>query len=306
MSKKIPKKRGPKPKRHKSSQQIAKTAAQKKEARLSAPVPKGKKRAATTGRIAERRVQAEMAKKDKKAALDVETKRVLKEVLKPLAKEINHRIKQASQLDDKADDHRLSAALQLEAARRQCKDTKISFEKWCEKNVEKSFIEIRQLIAVAKAPDPTKAIAYMRAGAAQRNRDLRKRQKVSRDITAPASRAESAWEAAEALVSSLPDEQQVSLMQARAGDIGMAVVSETEKNILTRLQKEYDEKAWHITHEEVYKMFLSLTAKDKLILVKEITEHLGGEFTHDFNTDDPGIPEKMRRDKGNGPRTAKV
>ena len=206
MSKKAPKKRGPKPKRHKNPQQRGKTVAQQKEAKLNAAVPKGKKRAATVGRIAERRAQAEMAALDKKATVTAETRRVRKEVLKPLAKEINHRIKQAGELDGKADDHRLSAALQLEAARRQCKEAKINFERWCDQNIKKSYDEIRKLIAVARAPEPAKALADMRAGAAARNRDLRKRQSVSRDATAPASKAESAWEAAEALVSSLPDE----------------------------------------------------------------------------------------------------
>lgn len=300
-AKKIAKKRGPKPKRHKSPQQIGKAVAQKKDAKLNVAVPKGKKRAATAGRIAERRDQAEMAKLDKKA----ESKRILKEVLKPLAKEINHRIKQAGELDGKADDHRLAAALQLEAARRQCKEARIKFERWCEKNVEKSYDEIKKLVLVARAPEPAKALADMRSSAATRNRDMRKRQKVSRDVTAPASRAETPWEAADALVSSLPDKEQVNLMSQRAHDIGMALVSETDHNRL-RVIDQSDSHPEMVTREEVYRMFLSLKAKDQLALVEEMAKHIGGEFKHDFDADDPGIPASMRRGNDDGKPTANV
>lgn len=301
--KKVAKKRGPKPKRHKTPMQTGCAKSEKEHARLNATVPKGKKRAATIGRIAERKAQAEMAKLDKKTAETAETKKVL-DTLKPIAKEINVRFQKAGELDGKADDHRLAAALQLESARRQCKDAKIGFEKWCEKNVDKSYDEVRKLVAIAKAPEPTKAFADMRAGAAERNRAMRKRQKVSRDATAPASKAESAWEAADALVESLPDKEALSLITARASPLGMAVVSETEKNILDRIRHDNEEKTWNVTREEVYRMFLSLKAKEKLALVEEMAKHVGGEFKHDFNADDPGIPEGMRRGKGNGKRTA--
>ena len=304
MSKKTPKKSGPKKKGHKTPTQTGRARAGKEQAREVAHIPKGEKRSAIAERVAERKAQAEVAKLDKVAATDTETKRVLREVLKPLAKEINHRIKQAGQLDDKADDHRLAAALQLKSAHRRCKEVKINFEKWCEENVEKSYDEVRRLITVAKAPEPAKALADMRAGTAERNSAMRKRQRVSRDVTAPASRSETAWEAADALVSSLPDKEQVSLMQTRAKDVGMALVSETDCNRLQAIDQSEDHPE-AVTLEEVYKMFLSLKAKDKLALIERAAEHVGGEFKHDFNEGDPGVPAKMRKD-GNGRRAASV
>ncbi len=55
--KKTPKKMGPKPKRHKTPMQTGRAKSEKEHAKLNANVPKGKKRAATTGRIAERKAQ---------------------------------------------------------------------------------------------------------------------------------------------------------------------------------------------------------------------------------------------------------
>ena len=306
MAKKMPKKRGPKKKGHKTLIQTGRTRAAKKQASEVADVPEGKKR----GAIAERRKQAEAEKLEKIAAMDSKTIEVLG-ILEPIAKEINHRFSQASQLDGKADDHRLAAALQLEAARRQCKEVKINFQKWCEENVKKSYDEVRKLVAVARQPEPAKALADLRAGAASRNRDMRKRQQESRghrdspvvwSTSGPAAKAESAQEAAGALLASLPDNQQVSLMSQRAHDIGMALVSSTDRNRLAQLDRDEPADSF-ATPEEVYKGFLSLKAKDKLKFVEQVVEHVGGEFKHDFNT---GVPEKMRRAKGNDRHTASV
>ena len=105
-------------------------------------------------------------------------------------------------------------------------------------------------------------------------------------------------------MSSLPDKEQVSLMQTRAKDVGMALVSETDCNRLQAIDQSEDHPE-AVTLEEVYKMFLSLKAKDKLALIERAAEHVGGEFKHDFNEGDPGVPAKMRKD-GNGRRAASV
>ena len=285
MTKKTPKKRGPKKKGHKTPTQTGRTRAGKKQASEVAHVPEGRKR----GAIAERRKQAEAEKLEKIAAMDSKTIEVLG-ILEPIAKEINHRFSQASQLDGKADDHRLAAALQLEAAHRQCKEVKINFQEWCEENVKKSYDEVRKLVAVARQPEPAKALADLRAGAASRNRDMRKRQNASRDAGASAP-TEAPWEAADALLASLPDNQQVSLMSQRAHDIGMALVSGTDRNRLVQLDRDEPADSF-ATSEEVYKGFLSLKAKDKLKFVEQVVEHVGGEFKHDLDT---GVPASMRR-----------
>ncbi len=276
---------------HKTARQTKSTAGDyKARNEIAKKAPMGKK----MGAIAERRDQAEMAKKDKKAATDTEAKEVLK-TLKPVAEEINAKFKLAQKYEGKAGDHRLSAALLLESARRRCKEAKVSFAKWCEEHVEQSYEEVRKLVAIASAPEPAKALADMRAGAAARNRQMRKRQKVSRDATAPAAKAESAWEAADALVESLTDKEALSLIEARAGPLGMAVVSETQKNILTKLLQGNEEKNWSVNPEELYHMFLGLKASEQLELIKEMANHVGGKFTHEFNADDPDVPASMRR-----------
>lgn len=284
-----PVKRTRRKKGHKTARQTKSTAGDYKAKKELAAVPKGKK----YGAIAERRNKAEMAKKDKKAAVGAEVTKILK-VLKPVAKEINVKFKLATQLDGKADDHRLSAALLLESARRRCKEAKIPFGKWCEENVDKSYDEVRKLVAVARQPEPAKALADMRAGAAARNRAMRGRQKVSRDATAaPTSRSETAWEAADALVEHLPDKEALSLITRRAAPLGMAVVSETDKNRLARINSDDPNNAF-ATPEEIYRMFLSLTNTEKLKVIQEMAEHVGGKFTHEF---DAGVPEKMKRKK---------
>ncbi len=273
---------------HKTDRQTKSTAGDyKARNEIAKKAPMGKK----MGAIAERRAKAEMAKLDKKATTDTETKEVLK-TLKPVAKEINVKFKLATQLDGKADDHRLSAALLLESARRRCKEAKIAFGKWCEDNVDKSYDEIRKLVAIASAPEPAKALADMRAGAAQRNRDMRKRQKVSRDATAPAAKAESAWEAADALVESLTDKEALSLIEARATPLGMRVVSETDANRWRDLD---NTPIAPFARKEVFMAFLGLKASDQLKLIKEMVNHVGGKFTHEFNADDPDVPASMRR-----------
>ena len=92
---------------------------------------------------------------------------------------------------------------------------------------------------------------------------------------------------------SLPDKEALSLITARAGPLGMAVVSETDKNRLGQLDRDEPTEAF-ATREEVYKMFLSLTNTEKLKVIQEMAEHVGGKFTHEF---DEGIPKKMRRKK---------
>lgn len=288
---KTPKKRGPKPKGHKPSGITARTKTAQRDKKDMAAVPKGEKQ----GAIAERKAQAEMAKLDKKAAAGEEVQRVVRE-LKPVAKEINVKFKLAAQLDGKADDHRLSAALLLESARQRCKEARVPFNKWCEKHVEKSYDEVCKLVAIAASPEPAKALADLRAGAAARNRDLRKRQKASRD--APAN-METPWEAADALVGSLPDTQALSLIKARAGPLGMAVVSQIDQNILSQLNKDEGDPAGY-NRTDLETLFLNLGAHEKLEFVqwaaREIGEELAGDLQSNVETDLTEIPDHMRRE----------
>ncbi len=56
--------------------------------------------------------------------------------LDPLAKDINARIAKFNQYGAKAEDHKLSASLQLEVARRFCLENKIPWENWCKANIK--------------------------------------------------------------------------------------------------------------------------------------------------------------------------
>ena len=274
---------------HKLPGDAGRSAAKMKGGRSRAAVPPGKKQEALRDQADKR----DMAKLDAKVKADAETHRVAKE-LKPVAKEINVKIKLAAKLDGKADDHRLSAALLLESARRRCKEAKIAFEKWCENNVEKSYDEVRKLVAIAQTPQPAKALADLRSGAAARNRKLRARQKVSRDATAPASRAETPWEAADALVESLPDREALSLIEARAKPLGMVVVSETDANVLAQSKK--DDPSEFATVDELESGFLSLKASDQYSFVQWAATQIGAEVAGDFSMEEhlTDIPDSLR------------
>lgn len=101
------------------------------------------------------------------------------------AKEINVRLEKAAQIEGKADDHRLAAALKLAEAKAVCKDNKMPFKKWVAAHVDKSYDEVRKLAVVGEAPEPAKALEDLRSGAAKRNKEARQRAKVSRDTGAP-------------------------------------------------------------------------------------------------------------------------
>ena len=95
-----------------------------------------------------------------------------------MAKEINVRLGKAEKLDDRAeaartdaDDHRLAAALHLADARTIANENRIGWKRWVDKNIERSYRDVKKLVAIGSANDPVLALE----GARKRDRDARAR-----------------------------------------------------------------------------------------------------------------------------------
>lgn len=152
--------------------------------------------------------------------------------LTPIAKEINIRLEKAEGLTDKAYDHRLAAALQLEEARKQCKAAKINFKTWVNENVDQSYETVRKLVAVGAADDPKQALEDLRAGAKKRVAEHRERKKAKaekdaktlKQVETPAGRILSGFKA-------VKDEEGANLIKSQASKYGLRVVSEEEAEV---------------------------------------------------------------------------
>lgn len=194
--------------------------------------------------------------------------------LTPLAKEINTRLMKAKQIEGKADDHRLAAAIRLAEAEKLCKDSGISFKKWVEASVTQSFETVRQLVRIGGADDPQKALEDLRSGSAKANKALRERKKkqasaVSRDTSSADVEPEVAIETA---FEQLGDDEASNVMHKEAERRGLAVVSRPLLQEMTRWNK--TSKLDRVTLD-----FDDLSAKDKLTFLLHAAKTTGAEVT---------------------------
>ena len=227
--------------------------------------------------------------------------------LAPLAKEINAHLKTAGEFDGKADDRRLTAAIALEKASALCREAKMSFKSWVAGNIEQSYDECRKLAVIGASPDPAKALADMRSGAAVRSRALRKRQAaVLRDTAAEASvgnKPLSHYEGAEQGLALLSHKDALTLIDGKLRGLGMRVVSEADAKRVEQAKKD-SAAGKFATIAEVKTRFLTLKASDKLEFVRWAADNISVGVTGDFQDDShlTDIPASMRRTAGNGPR----
>ena len=98
-----------------------------------------------------------------------------------LALDINARLdqaekyaKRAKSADEKADDFRLSAALQVAEARRVAKEAGIGWRAWSQKHIHRSYSDVKRLARIGDAPNPKEALADER----QRARDAMRRSRL--------------------------------------------------------------------------------------------------------------------------------
>jgi len=206
--------------------------------------------------------------------------------LGPAAKRIKTRLEKAAAMDGKAHDHRLAAAIELDAAKKECAKVKLNFQKWCEENIPQSYETVKKLAQVGGADDPAAALEDMRGKNKKRNKELRDRKKEASRDTSPGSggggggspppeRSTPAGRIMEAF-DAIPDDQGVNLVRSQAENYGLKVVSASDT-------------APSVSKTDVItKAFGLLSKKMKVVLVKQLAKSIGLTVSSPF---DDGNPE---------------
>lgn len=193
------------------------------EAQTSAPAPasetKKTKRASKKAPKAEAPEEKTITKKEAKGALP------------GLAKEINYRMEQAEKLLDKADDHRLAAAIKMAEAETDCKAAGVSFKDWAAKNLTFGWENARKLLSVGKAPEPAKALEDLRekVKAAQAKHRKKKQAEASATKTTTHKPA-TAIDALKLAFLDLKASEKVAFAEWVAQEIGGQLVTEFDKS----------------------------------------------------------------------------
>jgi len=227
-------------------------------------------KAAPKAKAAKGKTNAVVVKETKPAPGKI-TVEAAEKKLAPLSHEINVRFEKIEQLDGKANDHRLAAAINLENAKKLCTASGISFKEWTAANIKQSYETVRKLAAVGAAPNPQLALEDMRkknkeANAKLRNKD--KAQKIERKLFGPVE-----------ILSQVKPEEALKAVKKFASDTGLVVISETEHKELRQAEKSAQiKKAEPLTLESLKSAFSALPARDKMDFVTFATAAVGGKF----------------------------
>lgn len=211
------------------------------------------------GKVAKGKTNAVVVKETKPAPGKMSVEQAEKK-LAPLSHEINVRFEKIEQLEGKADDHRLAAAINLENAKKICAASGIKFKDWAAENVKQSYETVRKLAAVGAAPNPQLALEDMRkknkeANAKLRNKD--KAQKIERKLFGPVE-----------ILSQVKPEEALKAVKKFASDTGLVVISETEHKELRQAEKSAQlKKEEPLTVEAMKLAFASLPAREKMDFV---------------------------------------
>ena len=239
--------------------------------------------------------------------------------LQPMAKVINTRLEQAEKADQKAEDHRLAAALQLAEAKAYCEDHKVNFKTWAEKNVDdlregrKTFQTVRKLAAIGSQPDPQKALQDTRKRNKAANKKLRdSRAAPAKQIEGPAAgkpKPKSPFAQAQEVLDELGDETEVKVLQSRASHHGLVVMSEAavakdreEIKAAADRVREAEKQARKVAPQGISalkKGFGALSADGKLKFAEWVVEQ-----ARDLDPDAmPDMPDFLKRSGGKRPET---
>ncbi len=235
--------------------------------------------------------------------------------LAPVAKEINVRLEKASQADGKAFDHRLAAAIQLENARGICEERKLNFKKWTDENVDLAYETVKKLVQVGAADDPKLALEDMRLKNKAANKALRDRKASRSGITGQGSRDPSSapataspstpFNVANDAVAALDDKTQLSLIESRAGDLGMSVVAKDKLESLQGTKASIR----GIGVERVKFYFDSLKPSNKMAFLEWAADEVGVKLDNPMTNGESKIelttiPAHMRRSKRRAAKSA--
>ena len=222
--------------------------------------------------------EAAAAEKAKAAQVKADLKAKIEERQLPgIAKEVNARFDLATKAEGKADDHRLAAALKLASAKELCQSAGISFEKWCEANVQHGWENIKKLVVVGQSAEPAKALADLRDRTKVANKKLRDKKKAgalpsgSKGAERPPSPQMATLQAMEAL----DDKAAVTVAHERVAKAGMAVVSKTDFEELRSLRAARDEDGGFASVAKLKTAFKALSASDRMGFVEWAAGEIG-------------------------------
>ena len=243
-----------------------------------------KKNDKTKAMLAKKRAKDKEAKAKAKNLVE-ETKK-----LAPLAKEINVRLEKATGMEDKAYDHRLAAALQLQKAKEQCAVAKVPFKTWCEENVDQSYESVRKLAAVGAADDPKKALEDLRGKNKEANKKLRDDKKAkakkkaskgkSDDTPEEVDENHTPHEAIGLAIEAMDEEDAIAALKDYADGFEMSVVS--RDNTVT---------------EEMEDLFGDLEKDEQIDFLRWAAEELGGELVFTEEEEKPKSKRQRRTRK---------
>lgn len=261
--------------------------AKTKRAAQAAPTTRGKRKMAS----------APVHPDDSKAVEKAEAEKAMPN----LAREINVRLEKAQKLDQQGDDHRLTAALRLGEAKKNCKLMGVKFEDWCGVNIKFSFSTCRELAAIGLTDHPKQAIEDLRA--VQRDRQVKSREKkknvTSRQGGTRASKPASDFQVAEEALDRMGDVS-MKLIESHAKKHGLAVVSATAAKQQVSGADGIDAAKF---------AFEALTATQKMAFLEWACGETGMTLVNPYADEmsDGGkneLPEFLKRNMGNGEATA--
>lgn len=270
----------------------AKGAAPARKAKPAAPARKAKgdtPSRKTKPLTAEER--AEIRKADKAAEakrLEMENaaeKRAAEDILEKAAKEINVRLgkaaeieKKAHDIEVKADDHRLAAALKLADAKEAAKIIGVPFKTWYEKNIDQTLAweSARKLAIVGAAPDPAKALADLREGTKARVAKARAEGKTKD------SKPVNSFDKAEKALAGLDSKSSLSLTKRLAEEHGLALVAVDKDGVPVVPEEKASRKAPAASKtgmSDAKSAFQALPATEQAAFMEWAAAEIGGTFS---------------------------
>ncbi|KKL91677.1 hypothetical protein LCGC14_1892290 [marine sediment metagenome] len=217
--------------------------------------------------------------------------------LQPIAREINARFERAAHMEGKADDHRLSAALKLDEAKKICARGKVNFREWVEENVSQGWEEAKKLARVGGSENPKLALEDMRAGTKARTRKARERASRSAPVRSSTSPPVDAFTTVDEMMKALDRTTRLALVKDQVQDLGMVVLSEARAEELWGAEKRIKEARDGVGRplpKTMRKLFPGLSASEKMEFLKWAAESIGARVEHDFavSATETASPEK--------------
>ena len=201
--------------------------------------------------------------------------------LKPLADEINHRMK-------KGEENSVAVKLQFAKAQKICKGAGIPWQKWAEAKLKYSIRHINRVIAIETDKNPEQAQIAARKKHAEEERNRPRRTHVSRTDDTPAAANATDFTKADQLLARMTDKEQLAVAESRMGKLGYSVVRVEEYKALQAKAKKAGVATLGTDAKELMTSFLAMKAMDKVQFVKKAADFI------DFDV------KKRSEDRSNG------